>query len=685
MPAKKQDGSEQIKLNTYVCDILANLTIEPVNNIREIVGLLHEKLNPSATAFGLYNSVKQSLNYRCFLHNNQFTSFETNANRMICTYAAQQEGETVRFENLEGSDFLHSDYLISRHTFRSFAAHSKKVEENLVAFTAVFSTQARKFTETEITLIKELTGILVHQEQLLQHQLKQLDELEKYKQLFNTVNDGIFVLNGKGVFIDANTKATQLFSCERNELIGSTPAVFSPEYQDDGLTSKEKAWHYIQTAREAGGKRFHWKHKTKEGILFNAEVSLSKANYQGEIVLYAVVRDISQPRKTEKQLIDAKQKAEESDKLKSAFLANMSHEIRTPLNTIIGFSGLLMDEETHEDDKQHFLNLISNAGNSLLCLIDDIIDISKIEAGQLKLTKSETEVNELLDELKSTFENEKKKHDKLHINIFLHKPQAGEKLYLFTDPYRLKQILTNLLSNALKFVDTGYFEFGYNALDDRMIQFFVKDTGIGIEKQQKHLIFTRFGQADKRYKKNLDGTGLGLAISKHLVEILGGNIWFDSEIEKGSTFYFTLPVEPENLQSKAGYKKSGRIVSDWSDKILLIVDDVEANYRFLKAVLRDTHALLLWAKNGEEAIKICRNNHSINLVLMDIRMPNIDGYKATQEIKSMFPALPVIAQTAFADEEDRHKALNAGCDDYITKPICLNELSSVIQKFVSRT
>lgn len=684
MSAKKQDSNEQHKLNTYLCDILDNLTIDPVINIQKIAGLLQEKLNPSATAFGLYNITKQSLNYRCFLHNDQYTRFETNANSMVCTYAAKQEGETVQLENLEDSNFLHSDYLISKYNFRSFAAHSKKVEENLVAFTAVFSSQTRKFTEAETALIKDLTDMLVHQEQLLQHQLKQAEELQKYKQLFNTVNDGIFVLNGKGVFIDANTKATQLFSCERNELIGSSPAAFSPKYQDDGLTSKEKAWHYIQSARDAGGERFHWKHKTKDGNIFDAEVSLSKANYLGEIVLYAVVRDISHQRKTEKQLIQAKQKAEESDKLKSAFLANMSHEIRTPLNTIIGFSGLLMDEETCEDDKKHFLNLISQAGNSLLCLIDDIIDISKIEAGQLKITKSETEINELLDELKATIENEKKKRDKIHINIFLRKPQANEKLYLYTDPYRLKQILTNLLSNALKFVDSGHIEFGYNAVDDRMIQFFVKDTGIGIEKQQKHLIFVRFGQADKRYKKNLDGTGLGLAISKHLVEILGGNIWFDSEIEKGSTFYFTLPVEPEHLQSKTGHLKSGRIVSDWSDKILLIVDDVEANYRFLKAVLRDTHALLLWAKNGEEAIKICRNNQSINLVLMDIRMPNKDGYSATQEIKSMFPALPVIAQTAFAEEEDRQKALQAGCDDYIAKPICLNELSSVIRKFVGQ-
>ncbi len=681
---KKHDADNDLNLNLLLSNILSNLVIDPLKNIQYILGLMQEKLKPSATVFCLYNPRKQSLHYRCILHNNQYTSLETSANGMICTYAAQKENEIVVFENLEEIDFLQSDYLISKHNFLSFAAYSEKAGDTLMAVTAVFDSKPHHYTEAESGLIKSLSGILVHQEQLIQHNLNQLEELEKYKQLFNNANDGIIVLDGKGVFIDANEKAIQIFACRRNELIGATPADFSPEYQPDGLTSKEKAWHYIQTAKESGGKRFYWKHQTKDCKPFDAEVSLSKANYRGEVVLYVILRDISEQRKTEKMLIEAKQKAQESDKLKSAFLANMSHEIRTPLNTIIGFSGLLMDEETHEDDKQNFLGLVNSAGNSLLCLIDDIIDISKIEAGQLKITKSETEVNELLDELKITIDSEKKKRDKTHISINLLKPQADEKVYLFTDPYRFKQILTNLLSNALKFVETGYIEFGYNALDDRMIQFFVKDTGIGIEKQQQHRIFSRFGQVDKRYKKNLDGTGLGLAITKHLVELLGGHIWFDSEVEKGSTFYFTLPVDQDKLTSMAGRLKSGRIFSDWADKIFLIVDDVEANYRFLKAVLRDTRALLLWAKSGEEAIKICRNNNSVNLVLMDIRMPTMDGYKATKEIKNILPGLPIIAQTAFADEEDRQKALQAGCDDYITKPICLKELSSLIRKFISQ-
>ncbi|MDO8897621.1 MAG: response regulator, partial [Bacteroidales bacterium] len=211
------------------------------------------------------------------------------------------------------------------------------------------------------------------------------------------------------------------------------------------------------------------------------------------------------------------------------------------------------------------------------------------------------------------------------------------------------------------------------------VQFFVKDSGIGIQRDKQHLVFQRFGQIDNTAKRNHEGTGLGLSITKQLVELLGGKIWFDSEFSKGTTFYFTLPVSRGTQVFRGENKPFIDASFNWSEKLFLIVDDVEANFLFYKAILKHTGALLLWAKNGVEAVKICRNNNSVNLVLMDLQMPQLSGFDATKQIKAFKPHLPIIAQTAFSDIEGRREALSAGCDDYITKPVNQAELISLIQ------
>lgn len=396
----------------------------------------------------------------------------------------------------------------------------------------------------------------------------------------------------------------------------------------------------------------------------------------------AMITDITASFKRMKALNDARLKEEESNRLKTAFLANMSHEIRTPLNSIIGFSDLVLDEDPGEEELKQYVSMIKAAGKTLLQLVDDIIDISRIESGQIKVTNSRIEVGPLMQEMLQIFENERKKRMKAHLLLRLREPTNGENPVMYADPYRFRQILSNLLSNALKFTDEGYIEFGYSHGESGFIQFFVKDTGTGIDRENIHRVFQRFGQADTSYRRNREGAGLGLAISKQLVELMGGRIWFDTEAGHGTTFYFTLPLAPTG-NAKPYTATFSKSQYDWSDKVFLVVDDVEANYLFYRATLKPTGALVLWAKNGTEAIKACRNNPAISLVLMDIQMPNISGYDATQEIRQFAPSLPIVAQTAFGLTESREKAIEAGCSDYITKPVNQNELMALINGIFS--
>lgn len=403
----------------------------------------------------------------------------------------------------------------------------------------------------------------------------------------------------------------------------------------------------------------------------------------GEGLILLRMHDITFQKRQLQLLLEEKLRAEDSDRLKMAFLANMSHEIRTPLNSIIGFSELLLEEEPDQNERIAYYEMIKSAGGTLLQLIEDIIDISKIEAGHIKISKSETDINALLDEVYTIFENERIKRHKTDVSLQLVKAVQGMSFFIQTDPFRIRQILNNLLSNAIKFIDKGLITFGYKAADPGFVQFFVRDTGIGIPREQAHFIFQRFGQIDPSHR-NKEGTGLGLSITKHLVELLGGQIWFDSEEGKGTTFYFTLPAEYQKRAFQDAYKATVSADTDWSSHVFLIVDDVEANFVFYKAILKHTGALLLWARDGNEAVKICRNNDAVSLVLMDLQMPQLSGYEASQQIKIFAPQLPIIAQTAFADVEGREKAIAAGCDDYITKPINQQELVELIRNFLYR-
>jgi len=387
--------------------------------------------------------------------------------------------------------------------------------------------------------------------------------------------------------------------------------------------------------------------------------------------------------KAEESLQVAKQKAEESDRLKSLFLSNMSHEIRTPMNAIIGFAEMLQDRELNIEEKDRFLDVIIKSGDNLLRLINDIIDISKIEAGQLKITYSDCYLNELFDDFEISFNRELSRMRKDHLKLYVQPGNSDRDFAVYTDPVRLRQIVTNLVGNAIKFTDEGFIEIGYRIKGEKL-EFYVRDSGIGIPVDHQKLIFERFGQVKEAASRNLAGTGLGLTISKNLVELLGGRMWLDSFPGEGSTFWFTIPLKfgRHRLIAEEESDESPQPQLDLTGKCFLVVEDVDTNYFYISSLLGKLNGRVIRATDGIKAIDMCRKDPSINVVLMDIELPVMDGYTATREIKKFRPELPVIAQTAFAMMGERERSQEAGCDDYISKPIRKEILLEVISRFI---
>jgi signal transduction histidine kinase/CheY-like chemotaxis protein len=386
-----------------------------------------------------------------------------------------------------------------------------------------------------------------------------------------------------------------------------------------------------------------------------------------------------------RELNVAKLKAEESDNLKSAFLANMSHEIRTPLNAILGFSNLLTDHGLTVHERAELQGMMETSARDLIKLIDDILDISRIEANQLELKVEEYSVNSLLREVFNVF-IQAIRIDSPDSGVIplLRIPEDGKDYIIITDALRFRQIFTNLLNNALKFTPEGYVELGYLHDDtSNTIIFYVKDTGIGIPFIKQDKIFDRFSKVADIKTKHYRGSGLGLAIVLKLTQMLKGRIWVDSEEGKGSVFYVSFSYDRiimtgDNKSYKAEIHED---VSAISGKVIIIAEDVEWNYRFLEILLAErAGARLLWAKNGAEAVALCREHPETDLVLMDIQMPELNGLEATAQIRTFRPKLPIIAQTAYVHSHEKEQCAAAGCTAYLPKPVSKDNLYNLVIK-----
>ncbi|MBT3384059.1 MAG: response regulator [Prolixibacteraceae bacterium] len=390
--------------------------------------------------------------------------------------------------------------------------------------------------------------------------------------------------------------------------------------------------------------------------------------------------------KINKDLVVAKEAAEESDRLKSVFLATMSHELRTPLNAIIGFSELIQSSRDEIEENLSFASTINNSGHHLLSLVEDLFDITLIDSGEIKLKKSEFNLLYLLKNIEEIMLVERSKMGKEHIAFEFSPCLITSDCLVFTDENKLKQVLLNLLKNAFKFTVDGKISYGCSEEikeNKYYLKFFVRDTGIGIPKDKLDLIFNVFRQVDDADTRKFDGAGIGLSVAKKLVNILGGEIWVDSKLGEESVFYFTIlnrRIEKKSKVDNDSYEKKKD--GDEFVNTVLVVEDDEPSFYLIDILLKKWGLKTAWAKNGKDAIGLFKEKEGFDIILMDLNMPVFNGFETTKQIKQINPVQVVIAQTAYAVAGDKEKALAAGCDDYISKPINADKMKQIIYKYI---
>lgn len=496
----------------------------------------------------------------------------------------------------------------------------------------------------------------------------------RYRNIFENVQDLYFETTIDGTILDLSPSISILSrqQYQRDDLIGKSMSQF---YADPG-----KRQLLISAMQERGSVMdFEITLKNRDGSFIPCSIS-SKISFDAQgrpEKIIGSMRDITRRKSAEEELIQARDKAEESDRLKTAFLHNISHEIRTPMNAIVGFSALLAEPDVDLQVRQKYSELLVQGSNQLLSIITNIVDISNIEANIVKVFKNEINVNSKLRTLCNQF---MPKADEMGIKLICEPELPDSEALILTDSTKLTQILSDLISNALKFTDKGHIKLGYSVKENNL-EFCVSDTGIGISQEHHKRIFDRFYQVHFKASRSYDGTGLGLSISKAYVEILGGKIWLDSELGKGTTFYFTIPYEKSlsAIEASSEVRQSEKLILK-NKKTILIAEDTENNFKMLQYFFSGSNVEILRALNGKEAVEKCLSESQIDLVLMDLKMPVMDGYEAAKFIRESRPGIPIIAQSAYAD--DLITAKESGFNGFISKPFDKNQLLSVIKEFL---
>ncbi len=505
---------------------------------------------------------------------------------------------------------------------------------------------------------------------------------ETYKMLFESINDAVFIseiLENTGIrkFIQVNDVACQKLGYTRDQLLSISPLKINSE------SSKLIYPAIVQGLLENKQGIYEMEHVTKDGKIIPVEISSRVSKLNNKTIIHSVARDITERKMIEHELILAKEKAEESDRLKTAFLQNMSHEIRTPMNAIMGFSDLLVKNYNNKPKLEKFSKIINQRCNDLLEIINDILDIAKIESGRLTVDFEECNINELFAELLTFFTEYRNRIGKQQIKFNLQSFCEIKGGTIITDKVKLKQIFINLISNSFKFTFEGKIEGGCKLDQNNHLVFFVSDTGVGIPPEKQKLIFNRFTQLNQGPANNIGGTGLGLSIVKGLIELLNGEIYLESQPNSGTTFYFKFPYKTIETNIKHTVQFDQPAVNRLINKTILIVEDDYYNTEYLKEIFSGVESLnILDAADGKSAIELSLS-HQVDLILMDIRLPDINGYDVTREIRKYKPNLKIIAQTAYAGTKEKQLSMDAGCNDYISKPANSSDLFSMINRLLS--
>ncbi len=510
---------------------------------------------------------------------------------------------------------------------------------------------------------------------------------EMYQIIYENTGAATLTLKANTTIQMVNSEFEKLIGIPRDQIEKKKKLLELVDKKDQPILRR---YHFLLLSNpEAVPKNYEFDYITHDGETRNAYMTGSTLLDTKTCVISFI--DITEFKLVEKKLRLAKEKAEESDRLKSAFLANVSHEIRTPLNAITGFSALLSNHDLPLEKKDKYIKQILNGSGELVSLIDNVLDISRIESGTMTTKSTEFLLHDQIEEIRNFYDDSKSHHGKENLKIKLSLPADHENFKLKSDQGKLQQILSNLIDNAIKFTLSGSVEIGYSVLPNQneddsreYILFFVKDTGIGISKKDIDAIFERFVKIIDKGDYLYRGAGLGLALARDLVHLLGGEIWVKSSVGKGSTFYFTIPyiktISP--AEKSKSTRPSGE---DFSDKVIMIVEDTESNFLYLKELLNATNIQIIRAKDGKEAVdNFMKNKDKIDLILMDILMPEFDGFEAAGRIRQVRENVIIIAQTAFTFEGEIENGLYAGYfDDYILKPFDVKVIHKILHKYLS--
>lgn len=599
------------------------------------------------------------------------------------------DAETLKFLDVNLSAQMHYGY--SKAEFLEMTIKDVRPEEDIPLLVQDVKNTISDYTRAGVWRHKKKNGAVIYVEvtsHLIVYEAKKArlvlinditDKLaaqEKVKILTDAVEQNpasIIITDKDGKIEYVNRHFVEFMQYDAEDVIGRFPRIFNIGHLPDNVY--EGMWKKIRKGEVWTGE---FRNRKKDGTFFweSATVSAIIDDF-GAIRNYIItLENITEKKKIFEELALAKEKAEESDKLKTSFLNNISHEIRTPMNAIVGFASLLNDPGLTKDKQKEFTEQIIGSSNQLLSIITDIVSISTLESGNEKVYKREFKLNTLMRKI---YDSYSAKAQKQKIEFTLETSLLDDHDAIWSDEAKLTCILNNLLTNAFKFTKSGMVKLGY-VLKDSFLEFYVEDTGSGIPKNMYDIIFKRFRQADSTTKRAFGGFGLGLAISKAYIEMLNGKIWFNSTEGYGSTFYFTLPFSQVKKNKR---QHLSELITGLDDtRMILIAEDDDSSYELLEQYLADRNYLVIRAKNGIEAVELCKTLQ-VDAVLMDIKMPQMNGNEAIRKIREFLPFVPIIVETGFTGPEDINEILKTGCDDYILKPIDKESLLSLLDKHLS--